>query len=199
MIYYFSKIYFKIFLSIFWIRHFYFNFGPKIVLQSKKTCHIHFLRLYSTLLITVSNQINALHRGTFEFRVCSADGLSADPTMECFHKNKLTFAPGVDFRGKPIRAGLTQIGTDQPYTRTKNPLYIDTEGMRVDDITGIKGWQTYKVQLPKDLTCRHCVFQVIWIDSLTRWKRNFAFSHLFYIQDAMVCATRRRKWSALLQ
>ncbi len=28
-------------------------------------------------------------------------------------------APGVDFRGRPIPAGLTEIGTDQPYTKTK--------------------------------------------------------------------------------
>jgi hypothetical protein len=72
-------------------------------------------------------------------------------------------APGVDFRGRRIPAGLTEIGTDQPYTRTKNPLYKNhVEGkIRWDDITGIRGWQTYLVQLPKDLTCRNCVMQVI--------------------------------------
>ena len=122
-----------------------------------------FIQFCLALLILISNQINALHRGAFQFRICSADGLATDPTMECFDQNKMFLAPGVDFRGRPIPAGLTEIGTDQPYTKTKNPLYAGKEEgeRRVDDITGIKGWQTYLVQLPEGLTCRHCVMQVI--------------------------------------
>ena len=124
-----------------------------------------FIQFCLSLLIIISNQINALHRGAFQFRICSADGLATDPTMECFDQNKMFLAPGVDFKGKPIPAGLTEIATDRPYTRTANPLYNNEgneEGQkRSDDITGIKGWQTYLVQLPEGLTCRHCVMQVI--------------------------------------
>jgi len=51
LIYYLFKVYFKIFLSIFWIRNFYFKFGLKLF-KSKKFLPLYFQLIYLYFLLT---------------------------------------------------------------------------------------------------------------------------------------------------
>ena len=96
--------------------------------------------------------MNANHGGNIEFRICSVDGLDSDPAMECFDNNKLTLAPGLTWNGKQIPGGLTSIPVGMAQNRTKTIFDWGTSNT----------WVHY-IELPKDLTCENCVFQVILI------------------------------------
>lgn len=96
--------------------------------------------------------MNANHGGDFEFRICSADGLDSDPTMECFDNNKLTLAPGLTWNGKEVGEGLTSIPVEMAQSRTKIKYNWGSQ------VTWV-----YNIELPKDLTCENCIFQVILI------------------------------------
>ena len=70
--------------------------------------------------------------------------MNSDPSKECFEKNKLKFENGmveVD-----LRSGVG----------SKGVAYAP------NNVNGTDNFFTYKVQLPKDLTCKHCVFQFWW-------------------------------------
>ncbi len=88
----------------------------------------------------------ANHGGLFVFRVCNADGIE-NPTQSCFDKNVLRI---VSAQNK------TEVVA---WLSNTEKVTIDTYGKNGRHI---KKMTTYKylVQLPADLTCKHCIFQV---------------------------------------
>ncbi len=76
--------------------------------------------------------------------------MNSDPSKECFEKNKLKFENGeveVD-----LRSGVRSRGVAYPPNKQN----------------GTDQFFTYKVQLPKDLTCKHCVFQFWWMATTSK-------------------------------
>jgi hypothetical protein len=70
--------------------------------------------------------------------------LILNPPKECFPQNKLRFDNGL------VERDLWSVVPEKPTNTT-------------EQITGIF---RYKVQLPKDLTCEHCLFQWWWLGNL---------------------------------
>jgi len=91
-------------------------------------------------------KIEANHKGNVSFRVCPVVDEKVDPTMECFDQNNLLFENGETTfplnDGKKIRV----------------PVY-DALGNQIKNTTEFQ----FKVKLPKNLVCEHCLFQWKWI------------------------------------
>ncbi len=75
-------------------------------------------------------KINAFHPGPIQFRICNVTNPSVDPTMDCFDRNPLRFENGA----------------------TSMPMIFRT----MNDA----GENVYRVQLPGNLVCNHCLLQV---------------------------------------
>ncbi len=89
----------------------------------------------------------ANHGGFFRFRVCNADGIE-NPTQSCFDKNALRIVSAQNQTEVVAWLSNTEKVTVDTYQK-KN-------GRRIKKLTTYK----YQVQLPADLTCKHCIFQV---------------------------------------
>ena len=74
------------------------------------------------------------HEGTIELQVCQVTNPSVDPTNDCFNRNPLRFANGQT---------VMQFDDAEIVNR-------DTDQMAF----------VYSVQLPENLVCNHCLFQV---------------------------------------
>ena len=94
--------------------------------------------------IDIFVNVRAGHGGHFQFRICNADGLNTDPDMECFEKNILAFEDGSEkFWMREVKG-----------SRYK---FTDTNG-----VNHKLGGRAARVILPADLTCKHCILQVIF-------------------------------------
>jgi hypothetical protein len=85
----------------------------------------------------------ANHAGSVQFRVCRVTKENEDPKMSCFDEKILKFENGQD-KFKLNDAVMS-----------KESVY-DLEG----NVVGLERWHTYKVKLPNNLECKHCLFQV---------------------------------------
>jgi len=88
-------------------------------------------------------KIVANHAGSVQFRVCQVTDLNKDPTMDCFEQNILKFENGQE--KFPLKKAVK---TDEK-VYNKNYEYVRSER-----------WHNFKVKLPDNLECAHCLFQV---------------------------------------
>ena len=87
-------------------------------------------------------QVDANHRGRVQFRICVAPE-KGDPSKDCFEKNKLKFENGQD------EVDLwSVVPVQQKFGSELGQIF------------------KYKVQLPRNLTCKHCLFQFWWNGNL---------------------------------
>lgn len=98
-------------------------------------------------------KINAGHLGNFEFRLCNADGIE-NPTKECFEKYILKSSDGQSkFPQIRKRDGPEQV----------EDIVFDKDGNEETEIANI-----YRVNLPENVTCEHCIFQFRWTDTIPK-------------------------------
>jgi len=79
-----------------------------------------------------------------QFRVCPVPNSSEDPNNGCFDRNILKFENGQD-----------------KFPMNDGPMERDTHYDVNGNFEKLTSWNTFKVQLPNNLLCDHCVFQVI--------------------------------------
>lgn len=84
-------------------------------------------------VIDVSLNNLANHGGDHSFRICNADDLSEDPEMDCFDQNVLLLEDGTKSANRPGSRATRRVPLD------------------------------FKVVLPEDLTCEHCILQWKWV------------------------------------
>ena len=101
----------------------------------------------------------AFHNGTMEYRICNADGV-ANPDESCFKGNVLKDVNGLSKFAIP--------GFRFDYVKQRWPEKLLTEmydNLGIGNVGPvIKSVRTnvYKTVLPVNLTCQHCIFQVIY-------------------------------------
>ncbi len=92
-----------------------------------------------------------------EFRICKADGI-ANPGEKCFEGNVLKNEQGVSqFQVPESRHELLKIQPWKLKTALYDNLGIGSTGPVIKDVQMF----IYKMVLPQQLTCEHCIFQVI--------------------------------------
>ena len=114
--------------------------------RSRKLILTHFSEIY---VFNFFIKIKAGHRGFFQFRLCNADGID-NPDNECFKGNALRFR---DYKKRTPQ--LT-------YKEAKEAgRIVPTTVYDRDGSTFVENQQAYYLQLPDDVTCKHCILQVI--------------------------------------
>ena len=137
----------KLSIDMFWLLLTHFD----MYLQFFSTCFYWILHVtnYSSSSVCVLNQFNADHGGVHGFRICNADGIE-NPDESCFAGNILKDANG---RGEFPQPKLTS----QPW-KLKQELFSVDKNMT--EVIKNSLMFIYKIVLPKDLKCEHCIFQV---------------------------------------
>lgn len=96
--------------------------------------------------------VNAGHKGHFEFRVCNADGIE-NPDDSCFEV--LSSTDGRTTFDQVVRGKLT---SDEK--ELKKLRGFDHATQKLTDFEQRTLLYKFNIQLPADLTCDHCIFQV---------------------------------------
>lgn len=91
-------------------------------------------------------KIDANHGGDVSFRICPIVDEKVDPSMECFDQNDLFFENGATTF--PLNDGKV----------VNLPIY-DKLGAVIKKHNMFE----FKVKLPNDLVCEHCLFQWKWV------------------------------------
>merc|ERR1712110_369082 len=93
-------------------------------------------------IIKAHVQFAANHLGTIEFRICRALSNGADPDMDCFERQKLTFV-----KNRKTVIDIVDADECENYVNNKPDAC------------------TFSVKLPNGETCEHCLFQMNWSGS----------------------------------
>ena len=93
-------------------------------------------------------QLDNNHNGTMEFRICRVTNPRVDPTPACFNANPLEFEDGNtvrDINNAQLRGWFDH-----------SPTGVSTTG------NGTHQVHVYRVKLPDNFVCNHCLFQMRW-------------------------------------
>ena len=100
------------------------------------------------------NKINAGHGGIFQFRICNADGIE-NPGEECFDGNYLMDKDGnYEFRQPSLSQNSESVKKLEWHDKVGAINKIEPQWMKVL-------MYVFRLELPANLTCDHCIFQVL--------------------------------------
>lgn len=109
-------------------------------------------------------QINAGHRGNFQFFICNADGIE-NPTNDCMVL--LQDDQGRDEMPQKGQRELTDSEKSRQETFDRSADYNSDDG-----VWTMKSLYKFNIVLPADLTCEHCIFQWRWVSAIGQIYRS---------------------------